>query len=379
LSDLHLSHGGPASLANDCASLIRARAGSEVVIAGDAFSLSSDPSERDPVESTTSLLASEPNLVRALREHVTGGGKLTMLAGNHDAALISPRARQALLALLELQPNAPFVIEPWFIRRGDVHVEHGHLWDPDNAPAHPLSGWSRRTEPLGIALTRTFVARYGLWQFAHAHETTLAGGMARAVSLYGARAPLLILRYFLRSAALVAESLLERGLGDERANGERRITELAERTGLSSDTLVSLIAAAPPPTHTHFRSVFLRLYYDRVLAALGLGAGLAGIALAATPVSVGLALGSGAYLGWNVRHSGSRYQNMPIRRLREGAEIIRSLTGAALVVFGHTHVPERSPGYANPGSFGYPPPGPGRPFLAIDAHGNPELCRWQSS
>jgi hypothetical protein len=376
LSDLHLSHGGSRSLARDCAALVRAHRGTEIVFAGDAFSLSNDPSERDPVESITTLVTSERDLAAALREHLSSDSKLTLLAGNHDAAVGEPRTRRALLSALELREDAPLSLEPWFIRRGGVHVEHGHLWDPDNAPAHPLSSWSGRTEPLGIALTRRFIARYGVWQFAHAHETTVAGGLSRAFELFGARAPLLIARYFLSSGALCAQSLFERGLGDERARGQAALGGHTARTGVDAAALEALIDAAPEPTHLRFRNLFLRLYYDRVFASLGLGAGLAGLAFAASPLGAAVAVGSGAYLGWNVRYSGSRYQNRPIQRLREGSELVRRITNARLVVFGHTHVPESAAGYANPGSFGYPGPGAGRPFLSVDADGNAKLETW---
>jgi len=376
LSDLHLSHGGSRSLARDSAALFKAHRGSEIVIAGDAFSLSSDPRERDPVESTTTLVQSEPSLSEALRGHLSSGSKLTLLAGNHDAAVAEPRMREALLSALELTAEAPLAIEPWFVRRGDVHIEHGHLWDPDNAPAHPLSSWSGRTEPLGIALTRGFIARYGVWQFAHAHETTVAGGLRRAFELFGGRAPLLIARYFGSSGALCAQSLFERGIDAERARGDAALPGLAARTGVDAEALAALVAAAPEPTHVRFRNLFLRLYYDRVFASLGVGAGLAGLALAASPLGAAVAVGSGAYLGWNVRRSGSRYQNRPIQRLREGSELVRRLTGARLVVFGHTHVAENGPAYANPGSFGYPGPGPGRPFLSVNSTGDVKLETW---
>ena len=376
LSDLHLSHGGSRSLAQDSAALFQAHPGTEIVIAGDGFSLSSDPKERDPVESLTTLVKNEPALAAALRAHLAAGSRLTLLAGNHDAAVADPRTRRALLSVLELQDEAPLSLERWFIRRGPVHVEHGHLWDPDNAPAHPLSSWSGRTEPLGIALTRRFIARYGVWQFAHAHETTVAGGLSRAFDLFGVRAPLLIARYFLSSGALCAESLFERGLDDEVARGQAELEVLAARTGVDAAALAALVSAAPEPTHLRFQNLFLRLYYDRVFASLGLGAGLAGLALGASPLGAAVAVGSGAYLGWNVRRSGSRYQNRPIQRLREGAEIVRRLTDARLVVFGHTHVPENAAGYANPGSFGYPAPGTGRPFLRIDADGTARVESW---
>ena len=375
---MHLSHSGSPALDRDSAALIRAHRAVEIVFGGDSFSLSSDPADRDALESTVALLKAHPALSAALREHLAAGASVTWLAGNHDQALVHPRAREVLLTMLDLQASAPLAIEAWFLRRGGVHIEHGHLWDPDNAPAHPLAAWSDATEPLGIALTRGFVARYKLWHFAHAHETTLAGGVASAFALYGTRAPLLILRYLRRSGALVANSLRDRGLSAERQRGHERLVEHSARTGIPRNALEALIAAAPEPTHSRFSTLFLRLYYDRVFAALGLGAGVVGSAVTFTPLPLALAAGSGAYLGWNVRRSGSRYQNMPIRRLREGAATVRALTQAELVVFGHTHVPELADGYANPGSFGYPTPGPGRPYLSIDAQGKPELSRWQT-
>jgi hypothetical protein len=58
--------------------------------------------------------------------------------------------------------------------------------------------------------------------------------------------------------------------------------------------------------------------------------------------------------------------------LREGAQIIRRITGAKLVVFGHTHVAESVDGYSNAGSFGYPHAGLGRPYLVVDPTGSAE-------
>jgi predicted phosphodiesterase len=50
---------------------------------------------------------------------------------------------------------------------------------------------------------------------------------------------------------------------------------------------------------------------------------------------------------------------------------VRVLSNAELVVFGHTHVPESTPGYLNPGSFTYHS-GAGRPYAFIDETGHAE-------
>jgi UDP-2,3-diacylglucosamine pyrophosphatase LpxH len=365
LSDLHLAHGGSERTVRALEALLRENQGHEVVLAGDVFGLSSDPKGRDPRESVTTLLKAYPGLVAALRKHVTANGRLTFLAGNHDGALGSASMRDALLTSLELNQDAALALRPWFIRRGGVHVEHGHMWDPDNAPVHPLVPWSEGREPLGVALTRQFVARHGVYQFAHAHETTLVQGLMRAHRLFGARAPVLVLRYFAASAKICGETLDARGFAEDRSEGERALAALSAETAVAAEILAKMVSSAPTPTHTEFRETFLRLYYDRVLASASVGAGFVAATLGALPLGATLTLGGAAYLLHNVKKSGARYQNRPIRLLRHGAEVVRELSQAELVVFGHTHVPATEPGYANAGSFGYPD-GPGRPYLFIE-------------
>jgi hypothetical protein len=283
--------------------------------------------------------------------------------------------RDALLDRLDLTADAPLTLNPWFVRRGPLHIEHGHLWDPDNAPAHPLSGWSFATEPLGIALTRRFVARRGVWQFAHAHETTLVQGLKRAFQLFGPAAPMLVIQYFATSARICAETLFDRGLTAERSAGNIALFDAEAEHGVSADALRALLDQAPDPTHTRFDQTFFRLYYDRVMCVLGLVGGTAGTIAGGGAVTAVLAAASCAYLALNVKKSGARYHDRPVRLLREGAEVVRSVTDAQTVVFGHTHVPVIEPGYVNAGSFGYPERGQGRPHVFVNELGQPELRR----
>ena len=122
----------------------------------------------------------------------------------------------------------------------------------------------------------------------------------------------------------------------------------------------------------------MRLYFDRVIATLGLVGG-ASVALAARSVlAAGVAALSGAYLVSSVKRSGSRYSGLTEQRLREAASLVAGATGAELVVFGHTHQEEDAPGYVNCGSFAYPKRG-GRPYVLVDTSGRAERRRFDGA
>jgi UDP-2,3-diacylglucosamine pyrophosphatase LpxH len=360
--------------ATDLARLLTSRPGHELVLAGDAFDLSLDPADRDPAESVTSLLTRHRTLVGALRAHLARGGRVTLIGGNHDAAATGDSVRQRLLAELELTQQAALTATPWFLRRGRVHIEHGHLYDPDNAPTHPLAAWSSQTEPLGIALTRRFLGPTGALQFSHAHQTTPLAGLLRAFRLYGPRAPALVMRYFQTAIALCAEAGRSQELERERERGAAGVADFATSTGLQADVVQRLSELAAPPTHHDFADTFMRLYFDRVIATLLLGsAGALGVATGSLAAAA-VAAGSVAYLSMNVLGGGSRYSGRVEERLRQAALAIGELSGSELVIFGHTHREDRAPGYLNSGSFAYPGAAE-RPYLVVDPAGSAELRR----
>jgi hypothetical protein len=65
-----------------------------------------------------------------------------------------------------------------------------------------------------------------------------------------------------------------------------------------------------------------------------------------------------------VRRSGSRYAGRVEERLRAAAAAVASLSGASLVVFGHSHIEDEASGYLNLGSFAYAGEN-GRPYAVI--------------
>jgi predicted phosphodiesterase len=371
LSDVHLSHGGCEPVAADLARLVASYPGHEIVLNGDLFTLSCDRPTRDPAESAASILRGQPTLRSALSRHLGSGSPITILAGNHDSGVQLPGVHPALLDVLERGADAPLRIEPWFVRRNGVHIEHGHVYDPDNAPTHPLAPMSFRTEPLGVILTRRFLGPLDGFVVAQRHEDPPLRMIRNAFDMAGPRAPLLLLRFSGVLVMVCAETAVHSRLASERSEGDLQLTQYGKKTGVADTALRALLDAGPAPTHASFRRTFMRLYFDRMLATLAIPASF----LVAPSLGAGALVLAAASLGYLLashhREGSNRYRNRMPDHLRAGASLVRRVTGAHLVIFGHTHREDEADGYLNSGSFQYTTRTE-RPFLYVDEYGRAE-------
>lgn len=366
-SDLHLSADASAGTVRDLARLMRENPGHEFMLAGDVFNLSWEAPGRSATDAVLALLTAHPELANALRSQLASGTPVTFIAGNHDAGLMSAEVRDALVQRLELGADAPLAITPWFVRRADVHVEHGHFYDPDNAPAHPLAEWSPGTEPLGIAITRRFVRPRGVDHFLHAHDTTPLAGITKAFRVYGARTPVIIADWFRVAGKLCLETRNLERFHAEQSAGEAALESFARLVELDPEVLRTLLEGGAVPTHRNFQKTFMRLYFDRVFASSGLLLSSAAYLAWRSRAAGVLGLLAGLYLIQSVQRTGNRYEDLPVERLRAAATRVRELTSAQTVIFGHTHQVDEGPGYANSGSFGYSRHG--RPYVRVDETG----------
>jgi predicted phosphodiesterase len=365
LADVHLTRMTPPAVAADLAAFVRGHAGACIVVAGDLFDLSAERPTPTPREA----FDAQPVVLRALGEHVTKGGELWLAAGNHDGEVED--AERALVDALALtgEARARVRITPWFFRVGDVHVEHGHLYDPDNAPAHPLVGGPS----LGVHFVREFIAPTGAYAYLNENDGKPLELFLRSFTRYGARAPYVIYRFFHAAAtALGSSGPFFRGEDDAR-EGDARVAEFAEACGVDAGVARRLAGLGPRPTLASWQRTFARLYLDRVAASLALLGG--GALLAAGHTRAGVcALGAGALVmatSWALGHD--RYGGSVVERLSDGARLVRAATGARAVVFGHTHRELCTEGYANTGSFAFAR-GEHRPFVEIEGSaGSPRL------
>jgi predicted phosphodiesterase len=355
VADLHLESSCESVAAAALAVVLGRHPGAELVCAGDSFSLSVESTPEEAARRLAAILRAQPSVRDAIRQRLVQGAPVTLIAGNHDAALVTGCVRDAMREALEIEHDAPLVISPWFVRRGRIHIEHGHVYDPDNAPVHPLAPWSSDCEPLGVALTRRVLAPAEAMALNHAHETTPLAGLLRALQLFGPRGLAVIARYFSVSTSLCWQAMTGYECAAARQRAEQDVETFAAGSGLDEAALARLLRVAPAPTHRNLSRTFRRLYLDRAsAAAVLLGAGGAGL-FVASPPAWAMAAAAAAYLGLSAWAEGtSRYAGVLEQRLREAARTVAGLSGASLVVFGHTHREDSSGGYLNPGAFGLP-------------------------
>ncbi len=366
LADLHLTRSTPSKVTNDLAALVASHPGSRIVCAGDLLDLSAEaPPQGTRAPSAEEALASHPAVRMALGRHLDGGGELWLAGGNHDAEVGRPGFPDLLGASLGISTGARTRIKtsPWFFRHGGLHVEHGHLYDPDNAPAHPLvTGESC----LGVHFVEEFIAPTGAHAYLNANDGTPLKMFLSSFRLYGVRAPYLIYRFFRTACtALLKSGPLYRADGEWDAGAEK-VPAFAAASGVSSEVIDDVLGLRAAPTLKSFESTFARLYLDRVASSLALltGAG----ALVAGEGGLGgasLALGViGLTASWARGHN--RYGGNVLERLERSAAHVADVANAKLVVFGHTHAEALEGSYANTGSFSFPRGAPGRSFLEIE-------------
>ena len=371
VSDVHLGHRRCDDVAADLARLSALHPGHEIVLDGDTFNLSCDPKGRDPAASAASMLAAHPVLVEALRGHLASGGTLTLIAGNHDPEVQLPAVRASLLGVLTNGAEADLDVEPWFITRGPVHIEHGHLYDPGNSPTHPLVVPSPRTEPVGIELTRRFVGPYDAWELlADQWAASNADNLKRMFRHFGALAPIALLHYCGLLVFVCVKTMDRSRLTGDLALGEAALDAYSARSGVPKASLTALIEGRTRPIHFSVANTFLRFRLDGAIAALAIPAGILGGFARAGWGATAFTLGLG-YLISARKNLAFRGANHMPEELRAGAALARSQTNAATVIFGHTHIEDEARGYLNLGAFG-DRPHPARTYVHVDENGKGE-------
>ena len=356
ISDCHLSPYRTDSTADHLAAILDAAPDAELILNGDTWDLSCESTHQAAHTTLRDWLEQTPSLKNALSQRLRRGVPVGLVAGNHDGELAQSGIRDSLLQSLGMLESAPLELIPWWSRRGALHIEHGHVHDPDNAPPNPLVPMQPMDEPLGVALTRQFIAPLGIFAFAHAHETTPLAGLARAIRLFGARAPKIVLDYHLLAFSLVREARRRQRIQAVQSGEELNLG--ASHRGMPTEAafVEQLLQILPFPTHTSAIATFKRLYLDRSMAFWGLCCGLpvatAGGAFAFVGGSAFLV--GGLYLAFSLTLRRNRYRGTLEAALHEAGEAIAGITGVEHVIFGHTHHQTQLGRYVNLGSFGLP-------------------------
>ncbi len=363
LGDVHLTRGAPAHVVGDVARFFDAHRGHRVLLTGDVLDLSADAPHAETKRAHERLLA-HPDVARAMATHLDVGGEIFWVAGNHDAAVGCEGFAARLADGLGVRGEAASRLRasPWFFRLDGVHLEHGHRFDPDNAPAHPLVVGPS----LGVTFVEEFIVPTGAHAYLNANDGTPLDLFVSSFKWYGARAPYVIARFFTTAASALKKSGKGFDIAAQMHAGTEKQADFASTHAMTYDEIEALLDLGATPTLVDPRDTFSRLYLDRVAATLAIVGGGAAFASGKRKTGAALALLGGLVMAASWSRGHDRYGGAVTERLADGAGKIAALTGRPLVIFGHTHHQASAGTYANPGSFAFAKGAPGRPFLEIE-------------
>lgn len=317
-----------------------------------------DSAEALAVARLHAVFDAHPAVETALREFLRGGSSIVFVTGNHDAELLYPQVRAAIVARLAGGEEGGDVTRTdldqlgrlgagrirfvrWFLRDpAGAWIEHGHKFDPTCATPAALS------PTRGGALVMT-VAEVATRSFANwmpeidydAPDKFTAADYVRWAVARGWRFVIQVVLLYLRTAGRIIA--LWAGPGRVDAAGKRahaeRLAKVATNAGLQMSALAALERMAPPPSATTVAGLLGVVFLDYavvavVWVALGWGIG----AWSGAPLS-GLALGLLAAALALARMRRNRRPRNVARDMLEVAAGVGEVTGVPLVLMGHSH------------------------------------------
>ena len=315
--------------------------------------------------------------LRGLARFVDAGHKLVFVVGNHDADLWFPGVRADLvdeIAKFSKDPKSlreRISFSPWFyFEEGRAYIEHGHRFDPYATfpdPLAPFAHGGRRLAPnFGHWALRFFCNRVPEFPVHDVDTWGVQDFIAWGARLRGVRLLRAALEYLFfiwrYASAAVLDRLRRAGDSGRRERRRARLRRFAAFYKMPIQRVRALDGMMRPHVGASIGRLAQALYFDRMVLAALVGAGLfASYSIASdtwsTLASLGV-LGAGVFAWWRLSLTRPPADVHPF--MAAIARRIARLTGARVVVFGHTHRPvlERAghkAQFVNPGSWEHLP------------------------
>ncbi|MBC8074343.1 MAG: hypothetical protein IAG13_38845 [Deltaproteobacteria bacterium] len=317
------------------------------------------PAEQLAVARLHAVFDAHPMVEAALQSFVRDGQGVLFVAGNHDAELLYPAVRAAIVARLSSHTDDDTDVTTtdldnlgalgagrirfvrWFLRDpGGAWIEHGHTFDPSCATPAVLS------PTRGGELVKT-VAEVATRSFANlmpeidydAPDKFGAMDYVRWALARGWRFVIRVILLYLRTAGRVLA--LWGGPGRVDRAGKQihaeRLVRVAENAGLQMSALAALEKMAPPPAATTVAGLLGITLVDHLLTAILAVAGGAWLGRALGNVGLGLLVGSLLGVLALLRLRRKRRPRNVARDMLEVAAGVGEVTGVPLVLMGHSH------------------------------------------
>jgi UDP-2,3-diacylglucosamine pyrophosphatase LpxH len=288
----------------------------------------------------------------ALARFVGAGNALVVVRGNHDVDLHWPAVQDEFRAVLDAEvpgTGAHVEFSDWFYYDQGVYIEHGHQYDDYCSYDHVLCPVKpsdpRRSERSLSDILLRYVVRPTRGMLETGHDDAGAIDYLRFGLQLGARGAIVLLqRFFIAVGALFKlwREHFSEATEWVRREHERKIAMLAEARQISLVKLKALASLQRPPVTRSLTKLIAGVMLDRVaLGVIGFGM-LVWLLIARWTPTLGLEACAGlAVLGpaaWLWRRARGAIDASA--SLREHAGRVAALLPAALVVMGHTHLPE---------------------------------------
>jgi UDP-2,3-diacylglucosamine pyrophosphatase LpxH len=292
-------------------------------------------------------------VMNALSAFLRAGHQLLMIPGNHDADFhwqrLQAEFKQALTSAGGVAPQQ-IEFSPWFYcEEGVIYLEHGHQYDAYCSHDHVLYPVSpkdprRTTSSLSDILVR-YVVRPTPGMTEGGHDKMGALDYVRFGLSLGLSGMLALVGRFL--GVLGAALALWREHSSQATVRAQQLHELevrrcCETRQLGLERVLELIRLQLPPLTRSLAGIVTSLMLDWVMLALAIAGALSAIAIwqdhwrAASLCGLGLVSGLLVLRRtWLVRQGVE-----PSSMLRERAGRLASLFPSAIIVMGHTHLPE---------------------------------------
>jgi UDP-2,3-diacylglucosamine pyrophosphatase LpxH len=292
-------------------------------------------------------------VMNALSAFLRAGHRLLVIPGNHDADFhwqsVQAEFQQALSSAGGVAADQ-IEFSPWFYcEEGVIYLEHGHQYDAYCSHDHVLYPVSpndprRTTSSLSDILVR-YVVRPTPGMTEGGHDSMSALDYVRFGLSLGLRGMLALLGRFVRvlgAALALWREHSSQATARIRRLHERELRRWCEVRQLRVERVLELTRLQLPPLTRSLAGILTSLMLDWVMLGLAILGTLAAIAIWQdhwrTALACGLSLISGLLVlrrTWLVREGVE-----PSSSLRERAGRLARLFPSAVIVMGHTHVPE---------------------------------------
>jgi len=295
-------------------------------------------------------------VMHALSAFLRAGNQLVVVPGNHDADFhwdaVQAEFRTALSSGGGVLP-AQIQFSSWFYyEEGVIYLEHGHQYDTYCSHDHVLYPVSpkdprRTTCSLSDILVR-YVVRPTRGMTEGGHDQMRASDYIRFALSLGLSGMLALVGRFLavlRAALQLWQEHSSEALQRVRREHERKLQLFGEARQFRIERLLELVRLQLPPLTRSFAGIVSSLMLDHVLLGLAILGALAASLIWLDHWGTALGCGTGLVLSLSVlRRTWLRRESVePSSMLRDRAGSVARLFPAAVVVMGHTHLPEVRP------------------------------------